>query len=355
MGTDIRIAGLSIEMTRRVDLAVATLAAYRVSAKALPWQGSGCELVVVDINDAYGMHVAEVAARRQVKTLALGCDKPPFIGRIVCLPGSPPTALIANAIVRLIGLKSDPAPPAAPTPAARPARGPAAETSAQTPPTPIGAPRQAPAAATPAAVEAARTTAPRRVPVGKFAWSELSGELANCDVRATLGSREVYLRRKAARVCASSLSDLLFAHDHLTDEHWTLHKLKSLPEGAGELSRSLDVFLLQAALQQHEKVPSVGEQRFTLDHWPDLAGASESIDSLRVAGALSRQAHSVRSAAELLALDESVVNAHFWAFKSGGLLNVAGVTQPVARAKPSSSRVQPGFFARLAAHFGLSR
>ena len=143
--------------------------------------------------------------------------------------------------------------------------------------------------------------------------------------------------------------------DALTDEHWTLHKLKSLPEGAGELSRSLDVFLLQAALQQHEKVPSVGEQRFTLDHWPDLAGASESIDSLRVAGALSRQAHSVRSAAELLALDESVVNAHFWAFKSGGLLNVAGVTQPVARAKPSSSRVQPGFFARLAAHFGLSR
>lgn len=318
MRTDIRFAGISPSVERRVCLAASTLAAYKIQAQASAWEGIGCNLVVLDLDDVYGQHVAEIAIRRGVKVIAVGSAQPPLPGQITRLQVDASARRIGDAMLQLL----------APKKFARviESRG-----------TPIP----------PAAVDEV-VAALTRV----FPWAPLTNELAGVDARATNGSRQIYLCRDSGRIRAHTLSDMLYAMDNAGAAGWTLERMKPIPTGQAETTRSLDVFFLKAALQCPEGIEHFGDSPYRLESWPDLAGAVDSIDSLKIASMLAKSPVTIKDIATRLALSERLVNAHLWAFQASGLLRQPATADAPRLIKKTKT---PSFLTRLAAHFGLAR
>ena len=58
---DIAIVALGEQVEQRVRIAALLLAAYRISAKVRPWDGTRCTLLVVDLSDTYGRQAFELS------------------------------------------------------------------------------------------------------------------------------------------------------------------------------------------------------------------------------------------------------------------------------------------------------
>ncbi|MGH8492163.1 MAG: hypothetical protein ACRERR_03510 [Moraxellaceae bacterium] len=71
MRIDIRIAGLPDYAEPRARLAAQLMAAFRYEADFSAWDGSGCDVLMADVEDAYGMHCMEQALARGIRVLAL--------------------------------------------------------------------------------------------------------------------------------------------------------------------------------------------------------------------------------------------------------------------------------------------
>lgn len=291
-------------MERRFRLAAQALAAHRLDARAAEWDGTRCDVVAADPNDAYGRRVLEIARRRGTPALEIGMATP-------AIETGATVARLTRALHELL-------------------RG------------------ASPDAAMAAEAEHGSATANGIVRLAT------DPALAGIDVEARLQDLVVWLLPKSGRVLGATMSDLLRARERLTQSHWSLLPVadRRRAKPPGEVATSLDAFLLQSAWQARAQLPPFPQDVVGLRDWPDLGSASALVEALAVVQALQRAPATAAELARRCGLPDVDVGACLWAFKAAGLLS-GRVAAPIQSAVPQ--RKIGGLIARLAAHFGLTR
>ncbi len=322
----VRYAGLRPEQEQRARIAAGALAANSISAEAGPWDGTRCAMVLVNRDDGYGHHVQKIATRRGVPILALSREALHEPG-VAWVSDESSAGALARAMLELLAVPAETETAATPAPGTR-------------------------------APDASRPTEPAaaRLPIDSALARLLHDPaLRDKDLEAHIGGRTLLLRRSAGRVLTTSLSDQITARNRIGESGWAFRVLasaSSVPPGF-ETSASLDAFLLLGALHSAAHLPPFPYASSSLRDWPDLGTIPESVSALRVAQALQAGCHDTASIAAFTALPAPQVSACLWAFGAAGLLEPqAGLS---ARSVPAVARPASGLFARLAAHFGLSR
>jgi hypothetical protein len=314
MRQDIRHAGLTPDVERRLKLAARTLSLHGMDASVEPWKGSGCRLVVIGVDDAYGRHVLDIARRRRVPTIAVGADAGGDEG-VQGLAADASVSALAAALQASLQ---------------RSASGSTIN----------------PRGSGSASVDAVRAA--------NDGWLQILARdqlLSRHPVRVRHGSRSLFILPERGRVYAATRSDLIEMRDRCSQSGFELSELASerdLPANV-EVSEGLDAFFVSSAIRSSARLPRFEDVPCRLEHWPDLATADDAPQALRIAAPMMRGAHTVRELAASLGVDEVEVSACFWAFCAAGLLHrQSGTTEPPASAG------RAGVWSRLAHRFGLS-
>lgn len=304
MPFDLRYAGLDPAMEQRLRLAANALAAHRVQARATQWDGTRCDVVAADPGDEYGRRVLDIARRRGTPTLEIGA--------------SPWTAEAGTTVARLTRAlhdllrRSDRSPSASP--------------------------------------DAADIAADACGLVTLAADDELAGR----DVEARHQNIVVWLLPDSGRVLSATVGDQLRAREQLaTSADWTFSPLatgRQRDNPPGEVSTSLDAFLVHAAWHARAHLPAFPSRDVALQDWPDLGAAAALVEPLMVVRALQGGPATVTQIARRSGIAEADVGACLWAFKAAGLLHDRAAPMPSPAAAKHGSG---GLFSRLAAHFGL--
>ncbi|WP_257389018.1 hypothetical protein, partial [Tahibacter caeni] len=107
MRLDLRTAALTELEEQRVRIAAQLLAAHGGEARVGAWDGTRCDLVVLNADDGYGRHVLDIARRRGVPAVAFGAPRTDADAQagIVAAEGS--AASLAATLWRLVGTASD--------------------------------------------------------------------------------------------------------------------------------------------------------------------------------------------------------------------------------------------------------
>ncbi|WP_386066147.1 hypothetical protein ACFJIW_16565 [Tahibacter sp. UC22_41] len=308
MRLDFRTAALSEQEEQRVRIAAQLLAAHGGQARVGAWDGTRCDLVVLNADDGYGRHVLDVARRRGLPAVALGPLRPDAAADgLVVAEGS--AASLAATLWRLVG-----------------------------------------AAATDTAAKTSRSTRADLAGLLRLAETPLRG----ADVRATIAGRSIVLRPSVGRTRGRTLSDLLAARDHLGDSGWQFEALAPGVDDAmpSDSAMSLDAFLLTGALRTRVALPPFPDGEWALRDWPDLGAAADLVAGLRLAQRLRRAAATPRALAEGAGVARELADACLWAFRAADLLTETAAPAPRAAAPPPVVRQ---LLNRLAARFGLAR
>jgi hypothetical protein len=301
MNIQIGIADLPDDLELRLSLACGLLAASQFHAEISPWKGQPCDVLIVDMESGYGRLAQEVGKRRNLAMLGFGSA-----GRGEDVPGlryldrQAPAAIIAKALQEML----------------------------------------APAA-------------------GAMA-SGVQGLLGIClqeigsdqEILARHGSISVVLRSGASRICARSMSDLLAAEARLLDLSWLSGPRRNEHEHEWLVSRSLDSFLVTACQRHQAYLPMLEEAPYRLSHWPDMGCITDDPHSLRLAALLYRSPWSCKALAKHLELEDTQINAFFWATLAGGALLCTEKTAKATTALAMPA-VTPSILQRVARHFGL--
>ncbi|HEV2679671.1 MAG TPA: hypothetical protein VGV14_04155 [Rhodanobacter sp.] len=303
MKLSISVAGLSDELRLRLELASKLLAAHRIRAHLQDWDGTKCGLVVVDLADAYGLRVMDLALRREIPVYAFATGNITVDERVRLMPHGLSVKPMAQRLQELM-----------------------------MPPDPV----------------ASETSDPLLVTLARNpAWS--SG-----DVAVTHGKRRILLCRSSSRVWANTLSDLLYCKDRFGLHDWQLQPISDphTIHSDEQFSSSLDSFLTEAALAA--SLPTFMPGRWRLTEWPDLGAAPEVVVSLRAASLLLRQPMSAIELGGRLGIDDVAVSACLWALLATGLLrSEEGAADPSPTPVVTSPIPAGGLLARLARRFGL--
>ena len=308
MRLDVRTAALSEQEEQRVRIAAQLLAAHGGQARVGAWDGTRCDLVVLNADDGYGRHVLDVARRRRVPAVALGPLRADAAADgLVVAEGS--AASLAATLWRLVGVA-------------------VADTAAKTP----------------------RSTRADLAGLLRLAETPLRG----ADVRATVAGRSIVLRPSVGRTRGRTLSDLLAARDHLGDGGWQFEALAPGVDDAmpSDSAMSLDAFLLTGALRTRVALPPFPDGEWALRDWPDLGAAADLVAGLRLAQRLRRAAATPRALAEGAGVARELADACLWAFRAADLLTETAAPVPRTTAPPPVVRQ---LLNRLAARFGLAR
>jgi hypothetical protein len=334
---DLRYAALSQDVERRVRLAATALAAHQIRATATDWDGTRCDLLIADASDGYGRHVIGIAKRKGVGVLAFGNEADSAVDGVIWLSSRSDVAALATAVRDALSARRT----------AESARAPIEDAPR--------APRETDDE------QHAGALASREMSSGQSTGSALvrlstDAELMHIDLQATIQGRTIQLRPSSGRVLASSLSDLLSARDHLSEEGWQFEPIAGrqpalLSVGA---SASLDIFYLYGAIRGKSHLPPSPNLRYGLRDWPDLGAAPELMDALRVVRVLQRGNVLPSEIASMSRLPQQDVTACLWAFEAAGLLTRSAV-EPVSQAvhPVEPPRQRSGLLGRLAAHFGM--
>lgn len=319
MEIELRYAALDDVVEQRVRFATQALAAHRIRAHASPWNGTQADVVVVNADDGYGRRVMEIAQRRGTPVLALG-GVPDLEAEAALRPEAATVAAIAKSLRDLLALRREPPSAASASAKTRPARVSPVE---------------------PACALTRLATDPR---------------LANLDLEATFQGTTVWLLPSSGRVLSANVGAQLHARAMLGQDGWRFAPLDG-PRRAnpiGTAAGSLDAFYMQGAWTARSKLPDYPETSTSLREWPDLGGAAEIVDALKVARVLQRGSASPERIRDESGVGGAEVSACLWAFSASGLLE-RRVAMPAAAVPAQGRPARTGLFARLAAHFGLLR
>ncbi len=312
---DIATAALNDQVEQRIRIAASLLLTTRVDTTVRPinaqvraWDGTRCDLLIVDLSDAYGQRAFAVAERRGTPVLAIGVSPPGIDLRYDTVPASSPAPLLAKHMRDLLthGEICEPAEPV------------------------VGGALSA---------------------LCRLAEPEYRGR----PVDAVCNGRAIHIRPETGRVYAATLSDLLSARDSFASAACELRISTAsdpnhLAEGA---SRSLEAFLLQATLHGRDHLPSFPKGRYEMKDWPDVGTAPEFIGALKVARSLLRAPASASELQQACMLGEDEVNASLWAYRASNLLSTCNSID--AEATPPPTGRFSGILSRIASHFGLTR
>jgi len=304
MPFELRYAGLDPVMEQRFRLATRALAAHRMDARAAEWDGTRCDVVAIDPNDAYGRRVLDIARRRGTPALEIGLATP-------IVESGATVARLTRALHELL----------------------------------LGASR-----GEAAAVEAQRRSATANAVVRLATDPSFAG----VDLEARLQDLVVWLLPQSGRVIGATMSDLLRAREKIAQADWSLVPIggRQRAKPPGDVATSLDAFLLQGAWLARTQLPPFPQHVVALRDWPDLGSASELVEALAVVGVLQRAPATAAEIARRCNLPDADVGACLWALRAAGLLS-GHVAAPVQFTAPPGRA--GGLIARLAAHFGLTR
>jgi hypothetical protein len=343
MPIDLRYAGLDAAMEQRLRLAANALAAHKLEARATQWDGTRCDVVAADPGDAYGRRVLDIARKRGTPALEVGTSVDGEPGANVArltralhtlLTGGSPPAVAAAPVSTASAAASAVAPPRS----ASPARPPAVNGSVR-----------------PAAGPVPRPTLPANADA--LSRLALDPSLEGYDLEARVQSMTIWIMRSSGRVLSATVSDQLRARERLGTSNWTFTPLPDRPRQPppGEVTTSLDAFLLQGAWQARANLPAYPEHPVSLRDWPDLGAAAKIVEALAVLQVLQRSRATPSEISRRCSLASADVSACLWAFKAAELLvEQAPATAPPPEQAPAPPRPQ-GLFSRLANHFGLFR
>lgn len=307
MFTRVTYAGLDESLEQRLRLAAGALAAHGIEARANAWDGTRCDAVIADPQDAYGRRVLDLARRRGTPTLELSSA--------AAVDPSTNVRGLTRTLYEMLGQNKK-------------------DSSA-------------------ISVANSTTDAERSGLVRLATDKSLTGN----DVEARLDNMVVWLLPRSGRVISATLSDQLRARERMTSSGWTFSPLpaRQRTQTLGDVSASLDSFLIQAAWASREHLPTFPAKQVSLSDWPDLGGAAALVEPLAIAQALLRAPTNCREIARDQDLSESMVGACLWAFQAGNLLEDSALPVSATAARSTVPHAPAGLFARLAAHFGLAR
>lgn len=318
MRIDLRTAALTDSEDQRVRFAANLLGAVRIEAKLSPWDGTRCDVVVVNADDAYGRRVMELALKRGIGLVAYAAQAIPFDGPAQRYVAEGTAASLVSALRGVIDAVRKPAP----------------------------APNPGITAASAAPVREGEACA--LVDLASDAWR-------GRDIDLELAGRRISIRASRGRVLAATLSDMLAARDAL-GERAEAHAFTAVAEGhpgVGEISWSLDAFLVDGALRCRLSLPAFTASAYALRDWPDLGSARETLTPLRIASWLQQRPGCVRERAEKAGIGTDEVNACLWAFRASNLLVLQEPQAAPARPAMPAARVATPLLSKLAARFGL--
>ena len=321
MPVDIRYAGFDQDTERRIRFAANALATTKQRILVSDWDGTRCDLLVINGNDHYALSVAAIARRRDMPIVALSRQREDLEAWATWLPPDASVAVLARTFAEALEQQ---------------ARG---RTEAAT-----------------AATQAAPAMTASTSGLVRLASDPT---LAGHDVEAVSRGRVLRLLPGAGRVLASSFSDMLAGHDFLADRGWEFRRFESSRAGSNrfEFAGSLDSFLLNAALKGSAQLPVFPAGRYWLCDWPDVGQAPDFVPALRI---IRQLLCAKLEPAELMARSGATrdqVTACLWAFRASGLLyplanGSARTEEPLGTTRQPSSRFS-GLLSRLASHFGL--
>ncbi len=319
MRIDLRTAALTDSEEQRVRIAARLLGAQRIEARLSPWDGTRCDVVVVNGDDAYGRQVMALAQKRRVGIVAYAAEAIAFDDAAHCRVTEGTAGSLVAALLGVIGaVREGSAPPSSSAKAGHAASGHAEDAA----------------------------------PLMQLAQDAWRGR----DIDAVVAGRRISIRASLGRVLAASLSDMLAARDALS-HHGGPGEFVLVPErhrGVGEVAWSLDAFLIDSALRGRSVLPPFVGTAYGLRDWPDLGSAQEALTPLRVARWLHQRSGCVLDRARLAGVATDEVNACLWAFRAGNLLVIGEPTPatPVAETRPG--RATTPLLSKLAARFGLA-
>jgi hypothetical protein len=306
MRYDLRFAGLEPVLEQRLRLAANALAAHRLQAKASPWDGTRCDIVVVDAKDAYGRRTMEIAQKRSTPVLDIHAT-------IQSVEQEMTVAQLTRSLLELL---------------------------------------QRPNSGMQSPVKLNGYVAKSANACGLVQFATVEG-IQSENVEARSGETRIWLLPEIGRVVSTTVGDQLKARERFaTATDWSITPLEGQGEMkiSGGISASLDAFLLSAAWSGRAELPPFPAGGVTLQDWPDLGTASTLVEALAVAQALQRGPTTVAHISKETQVTEIDIGACLWAFKAAGLLIVSAPPAEVSKQSPQRSG---GLFSRLAAHFGL--
>ena len=320
MRIQISHAGLADDVVQRLHAAARTLAVHDIQANVEAWNGTRCDVVVLDPSDAYALYVLDIARKRDMTVIAFG-DVAPAFPRLRVV--APRVEVIAHAL---------------------------ADSFAASGALPVSS-RPQPRAILPTASDTEEGA--------QLALVRLATEprLRHVDVEATRSTHRILLLRSRGRVLARHDGMLSDARTTFSESGWNLVPLDADAKRHIEdaHSVSLDSFLLRNAWSVRRALPPFpADARVRLTAWPDLGTATTIVEALQIVdSALSTRS----TAAEISARSGASArdtSACLWAFQAAGLIEHDG-TAPALIDKHADRQPRSGLFARIASHFGLSR
>lgn len=319
MRIDLRTAALTDPEEQKVRLAANLLGAVRIEAKLSPWDGTRCDVVVVNADDAYGRRVMELAQKRGIGLVAYAAQPIHFALPTQRYVAEGTAASLVSALRGVIDAARKPDSTARPgASAAAPLPGHTGDVSAL-------------------------------LELTHDSWR-------GRDIDADIAGRRISIRASRGRVTAATLSDMLAARDAL-GERAEPHAFTAVAErhpGIGEISWSLDAFLVDGALRCRQQLPAFAGSTYALRDFPDLGSTRETLTPLRIASWLQQRPGCVKERAEKAGISAEEVNACLWAFRASNLLVID--EPPAAAAPPAAqaARVARPLLSKLAARFGLA-
>lgn len=292
MPLELRYAGLDATMEQRLRLATQALAAHRLQARAAAWDGTRCDVVAADPHDAYGRRVLDIARRRGTPVLEI-------------VEALATVARLTRALHDVLS--------------------------------------KATSSATPAAVSTPQAASP-------LLRLATDPALRGADVELRRDGAVVWLLSSKSRVVSASVSDRMRACEQLASNDWTVAAIgdRQRMRPPGEITASLDAFLLTGAWSARGSLPAYPDEDVGLRDWPDLGTAGSIAEALVVVQSLQRFRGTPERIAYRHGLARADVDACLWAFQAAGLLDRAA-----AMSIPVPPPRHGGLFSRLAAHFGL--
>lgn len=319
MRKHIRTVALDEDIEQRIRIAASLLAAYRIQAHVSPWDGTRCDLLIANVADAYGRQALGLAIRRGTPVVV--------IGNAAFLPDGAVTLSETTQAPDLARQFHDLlADGTAPRLARKQANG---------------------------IDEGVERKSQSTALICHLAEPTLRGHR----VEIIDSTRRVTLCPNEGRVFAATHSDLHAARDALGGNLWKIQPKGNAP--VGEVSASLDSFLLLAALRVRDQLPAMDQSKHSLRYWPDLGAVPELIGALRAARTLLAASLDVEQLAARCQIDRATANAYLWAFSAANLLEVKDAATPrVPTPQPAATarglRGNASLFSRIAARFGLA-
>lgn len=319
MRIDLRTAALTDSEEQKVRLAANLLGALRIEAKLSPWDGTRCDVVVVNADDAYGRRVMELAQKRSMGLIA-------YATQAISLEGPAQRQVSEGTAATLV---------AALRGVIEAIRKPAAMASSGS---------------------SAAALPPRREGEVSALMDLTHDTWRGRDIDADIAGRRISIRASRGRVLAATLSDLLAARDAL-GEPAEAHAFVAVAErhpGMGEVSCSLDAFLVDGALRGRRSLPAFAGSSYALRDWPDLGAARETLTPLRIASWLQQRPGCVKERAQKAGINADEVNACLWAFHAGNLLVVHEAPVAAEPLAAQAARIAKPLLSKLATRFGLA-